>query len=200
MRVSVSVTPSTTISRTRLIPCVVAGGLVEEPARGLRTIISWLFDWFSFRLLLSYRAVVYPWEIVASFGILMLFLTPTCYELGKRCYELETSSAVFDCASVLPYRHIESKSNSCFLLNSTATIECIIHILIDEYFVRLQVTTATHDSKHADTVLREYVTVTVTNVIMTFFSSPFSEQSTTVKGRFHEPAKFSLNLKWNEHL
>lgn len=40
---------------------------------------------------------------------------------------------------------------------------------------------ATHDLKHADKVLQDYVTVTVMNIITTFFSSPFAEQSTTVQ-------------------
>jgi len=40
---------------------------------------------------------------------------------------------------------------------------------------------ATHDRKHADLVLEDYVTVTVMNVITTFFNSPFSDQSTTVQ-------------------
>ena len=40
---------------------------------------------------------------------------------------------------------------------------------------------ATHDRRHADTTLEQYVTVTVMNVITTFFDSPFSDQSTTVQ-------------------
>ena len=43
---------------------------------------------------------------------------------------------------------------------------------------------ATHDRKHADTVMEEYVTVTVMNVITTFFNSPFSDQSTTVQVQY----------------
>ena len=41
-------------------------------------------------LLGHHRAVVYPWEFESSFGDRMPFLTPTCYRLGKKCWELET--------------------------------------------------------------------------------------------------------------
>lgn len=40
---------------------------------------------------------------------------------------------------------------------------------------------ATHDRSHADTVLENYVTNCLMNIITTFFSSPFSDQSTTVQ-------------------
>ncbi|XP_059161303.1 inositol 1,4,5-trisphosphate receptor type 1-like isoform X4 [Physella acuta] len=40
---------------------------------------------------------------------------------------------------------------------------------------------ATHDRKHANTELEQYVTVTVMNIITTFFSSPFSDQSTNIQ-------------------
>ncbi|XP_071809962.1 inositol 1,4,5-trisphosphate receptor-like isoform X2 [Asterias amurensis] len=42
---------------------------------------------------------------------------------------------------------------------------------------------ATHDRKHADHMLEKYVTETIMNIITTFFSSPFAEQSTTVQTR-----------------
>jgi len=45
----------------------------------------------------------------------------------------------------------------------------------------LQVANATHDRQHADTMLEEYVTTTVTDVMSNFFGSQFSEQSTAVK-------------------
>lgn len=41
----------------------------------------------------------------------------------------------------------------------------------------------THDRKHADTAMENYVTNTVMAIITTFFSSPFSDQSTTVQTR-----------------
>lgn len=44
-----------------------------------------------------------------------------------------------------------------------------------------QVSTATTDRKHADLALENYVTVTIMNVIDTFFSSPFSDQTTTLQ-------------------
>ncbi|KAL5013970.1 hypothetical protein ScPMuIL_008240, partial [Solemya velum] len=42
---------------------------------------------------------------------------------------------------------------------------------------------ATHDRHHADTTLENYVTVTVMNVIATFFNSPFSDQTTALQTR-----------------
>jgi len=43
------------------------------------------------------------------------------------------------------------------------------------------VASATHDRQHADKMLEEYVTTTITNVVSAFFGSQFSEQSTAVK-------------------
>ncbi|XP_014243514.1 inositol 1,4,5-trisphosphate receptor [Cimex lectularius] len=40
-----------------------------------------------------------------------------------------------------------------------------------------------HDRKHADIAMENYVTTTVMAIITTFFSSPFSDQSTTVQTR-----------------
>ena len=45
----------------------------------------------------------------------------------------------------------------------------------------LQVASATHDRQHADKMLNEYVTTTITTVVSAFFGSQFSEQSTAVK-------------------
>ncbi|XP_013415241.1 inositol 1,4,5-trisphosphate receptor [Lingula anatina] len=42
---------------------------------------------------------------------------------------------------------------------------------------------ATHDRKHADTVLENYVSTTIMSILVTFFGSPFSDQSTTVQTR-----------------
>ena len=44
---------------------------------------------------------------------------------------------------------------------------------------------STHDRQHADKVLEEYVTTTVTDVMSNFFGSQFSEQSTAVKVLIH---------------
>ncbi|KAJ8259811.1 hypothetical protein GJAV_G00173720 [Gymnothorax javanicus] len=41
----------------------------------------------------------------------------------------------------------------------------------------------THDRKHADTILESYVTETVMGIVTTFFSSPFSDQSTSLQTR-----------------
>ncbi|KYN28101.1 Inositol 1,4,5-trisphosphate receptor [Trachymyrmex cornetzi] len=43
------------------------------------------------------------------------------------------------------------------------------------------IATSTHDRQHADTALETYVTSCLMNIISTFFSSPFSDQSTTVQ-------------------
>nr|XP_054750035.1 inositol 1,4,5-trisphosphate receptor-like [Lytechinus pictus] len=47
------------------------------------------------------------------------------------------------------------------------------------------VCTATTDRKHTDIMLEKYVTETVMNIITTFFSSPFADQSTAVQS--HQP-------------
>ena len=54
------------------------------------------------------------------------------------------------------------------------------------------VSNATHDRKHADTVMENYVTMTLMDIINTFFKSPFSEQSTTIQV---SPIQFYKNLK-----
>ncbi len=43
------------------------------------------------------------------------------------------------------------------------------------------VSNATHDRKHADIALENYVCHTLMEIIYTFFKSQFSEQSTTVQ-------------------
>ncbi|KAK0174228.1 hypothetical protein PV328_007337 [Microctonus aethiopoides] len=45
------------------------------------------------------------------------------------------------------------------------------------------ISTATHDRNHANSTLENYVTNCVMNIITTFFTSPFSDQSTTVQTR-----------------
>uniref|UniRef100_A0ABD2XM03 Inositol 1,4,5-trisphosphate receptor n=1 Tax=Trichogramma kaykai TaxID=54128 RepID=A0ABD2XM03_9HYME len=55
------------------------------------------------------------------------------------------------------------------------------------------VATATHDRNHADKILENYVTNSVMSIINTFFSSPFSDQSTAVQKHLHE-----ASLYWNE--
>ncbi|XP_015117439.1 inositol 1,4,5-trisphosphate receptor isoform X3 [Diachasma alloeum] len=56
------------------------------------------------------------------------------------------------------------------------------------------IATATHDRNHADVALENYVTNCLMNIITTFFSSPFSDQSTTVQKHLHE-ARLFWNLK-----
>jgi len=48
-------------------------------------------------------------------------------------------------------------------------------------FSAAQVCNNTSDRKHADTVLERYVTETVMSIVTTFFSSPFSDQSTSLQ-------------------
>lgn len=45
----------------------------------------------------------------------------------------------------------------------------------------IQVCNNTSDRKHADTTLESYVTETVMSIVTTFFSSPFSDQSTSLQ-------------------
>ncbi|XP_026824993.1 inositol 1,4,5-trisphosphate receptor isoform X3 [Ooceraea biroi] len=56
------------------------------------------------------------------------------------------------------------------------------------------IATSTHDQHHADTALETYVTSCLMNIISTFFSSPFSDQSTTVQKHLHE-ARLYWNIK-----
>ncbi|XP_077278429.1 inositol 1,4,5-trisphosphate receptor-like isoform X2 [Temnothorax americanus] len=56
------------------------------------------------------------------------------------------------------------------------------------------IATSTHDRQHADTSLETYVTSCLMNIIATFFSSPFSDQSTTVQKHLHE-ARLYWNIK-----
>lgn len=44
-----------------------------------------------------------------------------------------------------------------------------------------QVCNSTSDRKHADATLERYVTETVMSIVTTFFSSPFSDQSTSLQ-------------------
>ncbi|KAJ3639793.1 hypothetical protein Zmor_003130 [Zophobas morio] len=52
------------------------------------------------------------------------------------------------------------------------------------------IATAPTDRKHPDKALENYVTNCVMNIISTFFSSPFSDQSTTVQKHLHEARVF----------
>ncbi|XP_062854005.1 inositol 1,4,5-trisphosphate receptor type 1 [Trichomycterus rosablanca] len=56
--------------------------------------------------------------------------------------------------------------------------------LFDNFLVDIcRVCNNTSDRKHADTVLERYVTETIMNIVTTFFSSPFSDQSTSLQTR-----------------
>jgi len=47
--------------------------------------------------------------------------------------------------------------------------------------MNFQVANTTHDRKHADTLLEDYVTTVIPEILTVFFNSPFSEASTTIK-------------------
>ncbi|XP_067229219.1 inositol 1,4,5-trisphosphate-gated calcium channel ITPR1 [Chanodichthys erythropterus] len=56
--------------------------------------------------------------------------------------------------------------------------------LFDDFLVDIcRVCNNTNDRKHADTVLERYVTETIMSIVTTFFSSPFSDQSTSLQTR-----------------
>ncbi|XP_035380493.1 inositol 1,4,5-trisphosphate receptor type 1 isoform X1 [Electrophorus electricus] len=56
--------------------------------------------------------------------------------------------------------------------------------LFDNFLVDIcRVCNNTSDRKHADTVLECYVTETIMSIVTTFFSSPFSDQSTSLQTR-----------------
>uniref|UniRef100_A0A8C6PPT6 Inositol 1,4,5-trisphosphate receptor n=1 Tax=Nothobranchius furzeri TaxID=105023 RepID=A0A8C6PPT6_NOTFU len=56
--------------------------------------------------------------------------------------------------------------------------------LFDNFLVDMcRVCNNTSDRKHADTILENYVTATIMGIITTFFSSPFSDQSTSLQTR-----------------
>ncbi|CAL7936485.1 unnamed protein product [Xylocopa violacea] len=59
------------------------------------------------------------------------------------------------------------------------------------------IATATHDREHADIALESYVTGCLMNIITTFFSSPFSDQSTTVQCIIMEKHLQEARLYWS---
>ncbi|XP_076394018.1 inositol 1,4,5-trisphosphate receptor isoform X13 [Megachile rotundata] len=59
------------------------------------------------------------------------------------------------------------------------------------------IATATHDREHADIALENYVTGCLMNIITTFFSSPFSDQSTTVQYVKMEKHLHEARLYWS---
>lgn len=70
-----------------------------------------------------------------------------------------------------------------------------IWTLFENFLVDIAtVCNATHDRNHNDEVLEDYVTMSVTNLITTFFNSPFSDQSTTVQVSFLKILKYFIYL------
>uniref|UniRef100_A0AAR2LSP9 Inositol 1,4,5-trisphosphate receptor n=1 Tax=Pygocentrus nattereri TaxID=42514 RepID=A0AAR2LSP9_PYGNA len=65
--------------------------------------------------------------------------------------------------------------------------------LFDDFLVDIcRVCNNTSDRKHADTVLEHYVTETIMSIVTTFFSSPFSDQSTSLQVTTRQPVFVQL--------
>ena len=71
--------------------------------------------------------------------------------------------------------------NSHRVLNFTRNLQVLVQGL--KHWLVLQACNNTSDRKHADSVLEKYVTEIVMSIVTTFFSSPFSDQSTTLQVR-----------------
>lgn len=65
----------------------------------------------------------------------------------------------------------------------------------ESFFGCLQVCNNTSDRKHADTILERYVTETVMSIVTTFFSSPFSDQSTSLQVCTRQPSEEFYNTR-----
>lgn len=66
-------------------------------------------------------------------------------------------------------------------LSRTTDLQVLVSCL--EHSIALQACNNTSDRKHADSILEKYVTEIVMSIVTTFFSSPFSDQSTTLQVR-----------------
>ncbi|MEQ2185126.1 hypothetical protein GOODEAATRI_015021, partial [Goodea atripinnis] len=64
--------------------------------------------------------------------------------------------------------------------NSLLPLDDIVRVVTHEDCIP-EVCNNTSDRKHADSVLESYVTETVMSIVTTFFSSPFSDQSTSLQ-------------------
>uniref|UniRef100_A0A8C7CC51 Inositol 1,4,5-trisphosphate receptor n=1 Tax=Oncorhynchus kisutch TaxID=8019 RepID=A0A8C7CC51_ONCKI len=85
-----------------------------------------------------------------------------------------------ECTCCIHVTHL----NICFLQQvKIAYINFLNHCYLFENFLVdiCRVCNNTSDRKHADTVLEGYVTETVMSIVTTFFSSPFSDQSTSLQ-------------------
>lgn len=66
-------------------------------------------------------------------------------------------------------------------LSPTTDLQVLVSCL--KHSIALQACNNTSDRKHADSILEKYVTEIVMSIVTTFFSSPFSDQSTTLQVR-----------------
>lgn len=64
---------------------------------------------------------------------------------------------------------------------SNSPLSCLGELLLTLLWFVLQACNNTSDRKHADSILEKYVTEIVMSIVTTFFSSPFSDQSTTLQ-------------------
>ncbi|XP_052781889.1 inositol 1,4,5-trisphosphate receptor type 1-like isoform X2 [Mya arenaria] len=135
---------------------------------------------------------------VLNYHINLVQLLALCTE-GKNVY------TEIKCHSLLPLDDIVRvvTHNDCIPEVKTAYINFLNHCyidtevemkeiyannhmwtLFDNFLLDMAiVSNAPNDRRHADIALENYVTITVMNVISTFFNSPFSDQSTTIQSR-----------------
>lgn len=76
-------------------------------------------------------------------------------------------------------------------LNPTTDLQVLVPCL--KRPIALQACNNTSDRKHADSILEKYVTEIVMSIVTTFFSSPFSDQSTTLQVRRARAGHSQLN-------
>ncbi|CAN0066404.1 unnamed protein product, partial [Lampetra planeri] len=129
----------------------------------------------------------------------------TLVELLAACTEGKNVYTEIKCNSLLPLEDIARvvTHDDCIPEVKISYINFLNHCYVDTEVEMKEIYTSNHmwkmfesflvdisrvcntttDRKHADTVLEKYVTETVTNVITTFFSSPFSDQSTNLQAR-----------------
>nr|XP_032828348.1 inositol 1,4,5-trisphosphate receptor type 1-like isoform X2 [Petromyzon marinus] len=129
----------------------------------------------------------------------------TLVELLAACTEGKNVYTEIKCNSLLPLEDIARvvTHDDCIPEVKISYINFLNHCYVDTEVEMKEIYTSNHmwkmfesflvdisrvcntttDRRHADTVLEKYVTETVTNVITTFFSSPFSDQSTNLQAR-----------------
>ncbi|CAB1314734.1 unnamed protein product [Coregonus sp. 'balchen'] len=121
-------------------------------------------------------------------------------ELLAVCTEGKNVYTEIKCNSLLPLDDIVRvvTHEDCIPEVKIAYINFLNHCYVDTEVEMKEIYTSNHmwklfenflvcnntsDRKHADTVLEGYVTETVMSIVTTFFSSPFSDQSTSLQTR-----------------